>query len=331
MYEKLEKRTALFGENYTVLKKTLKLQSAEMLTAAALVYALKDSKADPQRLKECKQTLKDGAGVLSVFRSTSEPLVLTHMALHNDPECSLDEIRQVYAALSKGKIIDSEYALCAAMILAEKTCSANREAYIRQTEELYVQMKENFSIGSKGEALPAAAMLAAADADAKSILQDAAECSALLKKIAGKNERQSLSAVLALSPASPQEKCEKVKNILDLLKQKKHKYDKNCGLTVLGALALTDLAAEEIAEQIIFADDQIKKDKSFGAVVGIREALRRLYAAALVFSVNKENVGEINAADSVSIAAVLEAVEMEVIVALNVSTQAMLAASAAVH
>ena len=107
-------------------------------------------------------------------------------------------------------------------------------------------------------------------------------CYANLKtKFNDNNAMQSVSHVLALDEASTEEKCSRLCNIFNQLKEKRHKYGTGYEMTVLGTMSILDIPVEQIVDEIIEADEFLKQQKGFGDFV-MGDKRRRMYAALMV-------------------------------------------------
>ena len=264
MYEELNEKITLFTENYNILKKELKWESAEMVTGAALIYTGKGRTPDAEKLDECAAILKKNTGALSSFRNTVRTIMLANMAVSEDPLQYLDDIKSIYGKLRENrKFSHDEFTVISAIILLESGRREYIDMYIRRTEEVYDLMKASHPHITNAEDLPFAALLAATDEDTSLLTDDADKCFDLLHGFAGRDALQAVSIILALSKLSPEEKCEKFKAVFAALKDSGHRYGKGHELSILAALLMLDMETDELVNRIAFADDALKTVKGF--------------------------------------------------------------------
>ncbi|MDY6044738.1 MAG: DUF4003 family protein [Peptoniphilus sp.] len=282
MHTELIGKCDLLVENRKIIRETMKWESDLMALAGSSYYVGLGIEVDAGKLRKCHEILKDKAGILSDYRGNVKMPLICRMAVAEDPEKYFDAISTVVDAMKDLKWIDKEYKIMAAITIYDHTDGEDHRHVIEKMADLYKGMKEDHPWLTSGQDVPFAAMLAVSDVDTRALLRDMENCYQILKEyFFDKNAVQSLSHVLAMDEGNTEAKCDKLKRIWDLLKEKKHKYGTGYELAVLGSLCLLDIPAEEIVEEMIGADGYLKEHKGFGNL-SLGKKSRLMYAGLMV-------------------------------------------------
>jgi hypothetical protein len=282
MNAELIKKCDLLVKNRSIIREAMKWESDLMTLAGSSFYVGLGVEADPEKLKDCNDILKEKAGIFSNYRGNVKMPLLCKMAISEDPEKYFEDINVIVDYMKNLKWIDKEYKILAAITIHDYTEQDKYQDAVEKMADLYKGMKENHPWLTSGEDIPFAAMLAVSDLDTNALLIEMEKCYQILKEyFFDKNAVQSLSHVLAAYKRETNAKCDKVKQIWDLLKEEKHKYGTGYELAVLGTLCLLDIPVDTIVEEIIEADGYLKKHKGFGNIsLGTKNRL--MYAALMV-------------------------------------------------
>lgn len=253
-----------------------------MLLAGSSFYVGMDLEANTNQLKRCEEVLKRKTGMFSAYRGNIKMPLLCKMATKENPEQYFVEIDEIVHQMKEIKWISNDYKILSAMTLRDHTEMENIPERLHQMLRLYEGMKKNHPWLTDGEDVPFAALLVTSGMDVEVLLDEMERCyQELGKKFRNKNAVQSLSHVLAANPVDTTEKCRKVEDIFNQLKERIHKYPNGFELAVLGTLAMLSESTETLVEEIIEADEFLKKQEGFGTFnVGTEK--RRMYAALMV-------------------------------------------------
>lgn len=275
-------RCELLVQNRKAIQKVFKWENDAMLLAGSSFYVGMDLEADTNRLKFCEDVLKRKTGIFSAYRGNTKMPILCKMATKENPEQYFAEIDEIVHQMKDIKWIDNDYKILSAMTLRDHTEMDNIPECLHEMLRLYEGMKKNHPWLTDGEDVPFAALLVTSGMDVDVLLDEMERCyQDLGKKFRNKNAVQSLSHVLAVNPVDTTEKCQRVEDIFNQLKEQKHKYPSGFELAVLGTLAMLNVPTETLVEEIIDADDFLKKQEGFGTFnVGTEK--RRMYAALMV-------------------------------------------------
>ena len=103
MNNALDQKCDLLIRNCSEIHRIYFLNDKLLALMASLIFTSVDKEADTQRLKECKKILEKNTGLLSNLRANPELVILSKMALSDDPE---NLPQNVLLILQHGKLID---------------------------------------------------------------------------------------------------------------------------------------------------------------------------------------------------------------------------------
>lgn len=281
MNNDFQKLCELFVANKNVLSKEFAFSQDIMNMSSSLLLTGRGVTADAEKIKENEKIFKEETGVLSTFRGNVKIPIICKMILSGVGKEYLRCISKAYKLLKEKKMSGNEYKLLAATIIYDHGAESEYEKYANLTYEIFSMMKKEHRFLTKDEDISFAAILATSGISSGKLIPDMEACYSILrKKFRDRNAVQSLCQVLALDSRTPEEKCERVAEIYDALRQSKHRFGTGYELASLGTLAMLDTPIEEIVAFIGDADDFLKKQRGFGNVT-ITAKTRRLYAAQL--------------------------------------------------
>lgn len=287
----------------------------------AAVFAGSGTRADADRLKRCRQLLKEKTGLFSSFRSTVQPVMICMMATDDDPEQRIARSLQVYDAL-KEHFWGSSYLPLAAMMAASTVPPAQYAEVAARTRRLYKRMQKEHPFLTSQEDSVYAAMLALSDKPDDLLLDEAERCYQLLKpRFFSGNAVQSLSHVLALSNGRAEDKCEAVLSLFEALKARGHKYGTDYELATLGVLATLPAPQESVVNDMLDVDEFLSRQKGYG-LFGISKKQRLMQAGMLVTTDLASQPGIMQTAAISSTIALVIAQEVAMCAAITASTTA---------
>ncbi len=280
MDQQIERKCSELLEYYRILASGFKMASTEIILACAGIYQAAGVQPDLEKVEACKKLLKSKAGVLSNFRGSDEPLIISKMALSDDPALYFEKLEKNYQGL-KG-FFSGEQTIVAAMILAEQGACA--EGLAEKTKQIYKEMKEAHPWLTSEEDLPFAALMAVSGRDAAAVYAEAEEIYTRLKGNlrADKNTLQMLSHILAVRSGRAEEKCEKLCALAGGLQAAKRSFGSWSRLAILGILADSGLPTDTLIGHICEAEDYLKEQKPFHGIFGVGSDCRRMFAVQMV-------------------------------------------------
>ena len=314
MKQSLREKCELLAENYTVINKDFKWEFEIMTIVAANTYTNAGMKADPEKMKECREILKKKKGIFSDLRGISELAILSKMAIDEDPEGFLDDVIAVFDKVCAGRVFTSSYMVLCALIICDQHKVEQADEVIEKMKDIMEKMKKEHPLLTASEDMPLATVMALMSEDTEKQISEMEECYDILKrKFPFHNDAvQGLCQVLCLSGSGTEEKCAKAEKIFDALKKKGVKYGKDTELAALGALVDLDMEPEDIAEEIREVSDLLQAHKGFGNIT-LGKEYRAMFAALLVA---QEYSSEVVSSDATSIGSALALIIAEEIVML---------------
>ena len=117
MKDDIRSKCDLLFRNKELIDKEFKWEFAMMNVSAALVFTGANREVNVEKLKECRKMLKKEAGFFSYLRAEMEPVVVSKLAMANDPQRYLDDLKTVYDKIKHGSVFDSGYMVQAAICI----------------------------------------------------------------------------------------------------------------------------------------------------------------------------------------------------------------------
>lgn len=279
----LQKRCDLFINNRDIIKSAFKWESAYIYPLCASIISSKGKLANVEKMKTCLDLLKQKTGIFSNFRGTSKMATVTMLSFSKFPEKQIEDVLIVYNELKK-VFFRSEYLSITAVLVTEFAKPHHYVQIVQNIRNIYNRMKDAHPFLTSSEDITFAALLALSNLDNFYIEKEIEGCYEILKSsFFSKNAVQSLSHVLALGKGYAEQKCNKVMDIYNSLKNHGYKYGTNYELATLGVLALLDVNIEILVEDMIKVDNFLKKQKGFGAF-GVGAKQRLMYAGILTMN-----------------------------------------------
>ncbi len=274
-------RFRLFLQNRDIIKKTFPGESALLVPIGAIRFTDKGRVADWETLLKCRGLLKQSVSCFSNFRGTARLPILCTLATSGNPEGLLDKSIKAHTAL-RAHFSANSFLPLAAVILAEMTEEYRFADLSARAKGLYKQMRENHPWLTSQEDVVFAVLLATSYKSDNQLMFEAEGCYALLKpRFSSPNALQSLTHILTLSEGNSEEKCKKVLDLWEELRNRGHKYNPVYTLSSLGVVALSHPDVTTACDKLIAADTFLKEQKGYG-VWGLDKGQRIIHAALLV-------------------------------------------------
>ncbi|WP_024864514.1 DUF4003 family protein [Butyrivibrio sp. FCS014] len=328
MNDVLRTKCELLADNRDAVKKGFFWERDLMRIVAATVFTGAGKNADPARMKECRKILKKHQGIFSDFRSYAELLVISKMALAEDPESYIKDVIDIYKVLRSGKIFTSEHMALAALSIVDTGNLDKAEDVARKTREILSAMKKDHPFLTDSSDTSFVALLALTDRSVDDIVDEVDTGYKILKDKFPfhSNSVHSLAQIIALSKGSVESKCEKAIEIYDALKASKVKYGKEYELASLGALVNLNVDTATLVSDIAEASDYLKTRKGFGNIT-MGKSLRHMFAALLAAGVYAPEDTSMNASVISGTIASVIAQQIALMIALTVITASNAASS----
>lgn len=269
--------------NETAMRKAAKLEYETVLKLCAMMHVNAGREVDAERIKECGNILKSRAGIFSNFRGTLQRVVLTKMALADDPAAYIDDVMDVYGQLKADRKLPGEMLAMAATTIVENCPEARRAEVVERTRETYAMVKKEHPFLTDESDMSLIALMIMAGKNPEQAVEEAESLFQAMKneyKI-GSDVAQSAAMVLALSDRPADKKLEAFFGLFDACKAAKHATSRDKAMVIYAAFADTDYDLKEVVASIGEVDDWLKGQKGYG-VLSLGGSERRLFAASMV-------------------------------------------------
>lgn len=288
MNKELLEKCQLFVENKNALDKGFVWDGATIMPVCAMLYAQNNQKVDVEKMKGCRKLLKGKVGVFSGLRSYGEMVLLSKMALSENPTDYLEKTLQAYSLFKKYKLSEDAFTAIAAMLLVEHVDMTRWELTLEGAQRIYTRMKKDHPFLTGTEDVSFAILMAMSDLPEEWMMQEMEACYKVLHKRFGATDGlQSLSHVLAMNREETAKKCDAVLELDAAFKDKKRRFDSN-GIVMYASLYMMQMNQEEMLDTIIEVDTYLKQQKGFG-VFGVDSYQRLMYATTLVMNQYERN------------------------------------------
>lgn len=290
MRDEVKARCESMIANRDTLQKVFGWGTGILWVTGACMFAMKGKTAEAERLKQCRDMIKEKTGIFSGFRGNAKSLITATLALGHNPEGTLENGLTVYKML-KQKMWDSSYLPMVAMSIARLAAKERYEEIVEKTKLIYDLIKKEHPFLTSAEDSSFCALLALSEKSAEELVTEAETCYQYLTKHTGfpKNSVQSLSHVLALCDGLPEEKCEKTKELYEILKARGSKYGTTYELPMLGVLAMKNHDFEALAEELAEVSSWLSKQKGFGFWGSVTTKQRLMFAGMLLQEQEEQN------------------------------------------
>lgn len=327
MNQSLKEKCQVFVANKEAIEKKFKWESSYVIPACGMLYTEKNVTVNSEKLEQCNDIVKKEMSIFSNFRGCVKMVLISKMALSDNPKSYLDKVVRTYDLLKKHRISATEYTALAAMVIADNDAVTEPEGVVEKVKILYDQMKKNHPLLTSSEDAAFASLLAMSELTEDVVLKEMEVCyNALLPKFSSSNAVQSLSHILALDTRDSEVKCNEVVTLYEMLKKKGKKYDSSA-ISVLGGLIMLDVEKDKLVSDILEVDAYLKEQKGFG-FWGIGDKQRLLYATALVMNWYTSGKEEMQITILTSSVALMIAEQMAMLAAISAANAAAASANA---
>ena len=311
-----------FIQNRDILRENFAWDSSLIFPACAMIFVDKKSTANGDNLKLSKQILKENTCAFSNFRTNTRLPVISMMSLSHDPVGRIQNTLSLYDILKK-YFWSSEYLALGAMVLADIIEPHQYDFIAMKASGIYKSIKKTHPFLTSSEDAVFCLLLAASDKSENEILKQTEKCYELLKPhFFSGNAVQALSHALTLQDGSSKDKCDKVMDLFNDLKQNGYKYGTYFELSSLGLLATLDVNRKELIENFGAVNDYLKNQKGYG-FFGAPEKQRYMHIAMILLKYYRS--------DSEASKATFMGTAMSIIITQQIALVTMIAATSAAN
>lgn len=290
MKESLTTLCQQFTKAQNIIAEAEPLQSRFAYPICAEMFVEHGVIPDIKTLRECDHIILKEAGLFSDFSGMTALMIISHLAMTDDPLKAFSELDQARKVLRMYFPHASEYVSMASIVLTETTDAGQWDAIAQKAKHIYDVIKTKHRILTSGGDIVFSVILARSTLDFQTISNAADKSFKLLAENGFDTQsRLSLSRVLALSGDTPENSCQRFQDLYQALLKKGYKYGREYQLPVLGLCIARPGTVEEIADDIISVDDYLSKQKPYKGVVPIYSKTVRLMHAAMIISGQSQN------------------------------------------
>lgn len=283
MKVELQRKVDLFVTNYHTVHKEFAWEYNISQRFAALFYAMEDKEIDVVAIKEAKRIIKENTGVFSQFKGVSYFLTAVLLSLENNLEEILQKSIHIYDQLKTKRFFSSNYLVLSSIVLAKSVEEYDYKRVIDRAEQFYCKMKEQHRFITSQEDYCFAVMLGMSDLEVDLTISEMEKAYGILKEnLYPANAVQALTHIITFGEEEVREKCHRVFEIYQRLKERDCKLSGN-EISALGVISLITDEVELITEDIVETSMYLKEIKGFG-VWSINKSIRTMFAANLVAS-----------------------------------------------
>ena len=324
MRTSLQEQCESFIENREIIKSVFKMENAYMYPICSAIITEKGMRADPERLRLCRDLLKEQTGPFSNFRGLTKLSLISMMSTDPNPEQKLRNAQQVYQYL-KTCFSGSQYLCVAAMVISELVEPGYYKPMAEHTRRIYNLLKSKHPFLTGAEDSVFSALLAVSKKTDERIVDETEQCYNLLRPhFTSNNAVQSLSHVLALCEGNPERKCDTTVEVYRKLAALGRRYGTGFELPTLGVLAMVDRDVDRVLQELLEVDRFLGTQKGYG-VFGLDKRQRLMHGAMIVSGDYLEHCATMQVAftqSAVALAAAQQAALCAAIAAANAASAA---------
>ena len=287
MNEKLLERCDLLVKNRAAIHKSFFLENELMAVAAALVFTDEGREADIEKMKSARKLLNKNTRLLSNLRDIIELVILSKMALANDPEKYLEDFLSVYNKMIKGKFLENDYMALASVTILDYGLEDECDEIIERANEITKRMNKDHPILTSVDDTSFIVFLAITRKNVDQILADLTEGYDYIKSAKtgiNADPTYELCEVLAVSYGDMTSKCDKIIKIYKALEKQGSDYTSGYVVSALGSLIDSEMDPEKLANEIVESEVYLKDQKGFGNT-SMDRSTRVMYAVLLTAGV----------------------------------------------
>ncbi len=297
MDQRLQSLTDRYLEAYGILASTFENDSRKLYPPSAVLLAGNTRSIGGVNIASAYTLLKSNENLLSSFRGDAKILIVTAMAMSQDPMAFLTKTQKMFAVL-RNYFEESKYTVVAAMALAQTFSVSDAERLAERGSRLFALMKEAHPEITLKEDTVFSVLLANSGKTDDELIADMEECFRYLKDhlafLANDNTIQTASQTLAFSSMDSEAKTSR---LLELQSHLKHHGFSYCGdyeLSTLAALATLSLDITAIESDLVEITSYLSRRKPYVSLFGFSKEQRLMHAGMLVLEANRQESGTIS-------------------------------------
>lgn len=274
------------------LRNEFKWEHDQMYPVCANLFVHEGKDADPDKIRDCKNLVKQSVGVFSSFRGNLTLPLACMLSVDPDPEKKWGKALDSYALL-KEHFMGSQYLALAAVAMGEAGSTDDLARIAERGRTLYERMKKEHPFLTGSEDSVFAVLLAQSEKSNDDLIRDMEACYQILDtKFPKGNAMQSASHILALAEGEPAQKAERVISLFEKIREEGGKYGKDYELPILSAASITGGDEDELVRDILDAAERLGEHTKYNGLLGYDKKTRYMHAAMLVTADRAKEAGK---------------------------------------
>ncbi len=271
-------------ENEECIRAAKMMDSEEFVKLGALLYTLGGFKPDVEKLKSCKELLKQKSKKLSEFQGLTRSIVMIKMSMAQDPESYIDGVISIYEKIIKGKFFSSSAYVLTAMTIYDHCLTMDMDIDTVTEKTLAAWEKwDKGKLTAEEWDMPYVALMVINGRDFDDAMQEINESYKILKKDRHlPAETAKATAFLLLSSSkSVEDKANDFCNLYESLKKQKCHVSSARGMSIYALFLGLNEDRDNLISHIAETSEFFKGKKGYGKLSGTDD-LRKSLAASLV-------------------------------------------------
>ncbi len=285
MNELITEKIQLLEENYKAIQKKFLFKESLMNLVAGLIFTSADRKVDADKLTECKKIFASHVGIFSNMRKMMDTLIISKMALTDDPEKYIQDVAAVYKKLRGVKFSDNPYTILSSVLICDTGIQDDCDDIVKKADEIMKRMKKDHPFLTSSGDTASVILMALSYKDVDTLINDLEEGYEYIrntyKGVITSDAAQGICEIFAMTYGDIKSKCDRFMKIYKAFKAKKETLygDQDC--IVLASLIDIDMTPEALAAEISETAVLIKDINGLDGK-SLDESKRKIYAALIV-------------------------------------------------
>lgn len=170
-----------FMENKERIRAAFAWENSYLHPVCAALFTNQRQIADTDWMKRCKGILEEHTGAFSGFRGIAKLSMISYLALDGSPERRMQKALLVYEAM-KEHFFSSQYLSVASMMISGLAEKDRYEEIARRTRRIYDLMRKEHPFLISSEDSVFAALLALSEKSDEEVIRETEDCYRLLKE-----------------------------------------------------------------------------------------------------------------------------------------------------
>lgn len=260
--------------------RVFRFEFREIHPVCANIFLSHGKSADAARIRECRDTIRNSAGLLNNFRGTVFAPCACMLACSGDPSGRMAQASSYYSLL-KEYFFSSEPLVLASMLLTDLAAPDEAREKAERGRRLYQMMKEKHRFLTDQNDSVFAVLMAFSKKSDEELIDEVEAIMASLSGLAMKDYLQTVAQILAISDRPVEEKCARFRELYEALRAADIRYGKSYELAVLAPLCFADVPSAQIAADIAQVAGFLATQKGYGLFSADKKT-RYMHAAMLV-------------------------------------------------